>query len=131
MYDWVTIQFDANDDSSLAPAKVVLIFKDVKSDQPHVLVWGAQWRNKDDRKRETFISSRWRMEFDATGGRPTIRKVNLVDIVDVVYVVEHQSGMMRTVAVPSMPVPKPHQDNYCIDVITPRREWAEKFGVSM
>ena len=76
----------------------------------------------------TKLSSRWVMEF-LPSGWPAIRKIDLSDVIDVVYVIEHICDI-------SSPLPKHRirntvsQKKYIVDQVDPRYEWAEEFLVS-
>jgi hypothetical protein len=87
MFDWVNIRFGQDTENSSAPAKLILLYIDVEG-RPSALVHSVCWRSKSMIGQSTELSSQWAMEF-LPSGWPALRKIDMSDIIDVVYVLEH------------------------------------------
>jgi len=120
-YDWVYIQVDQDDERTCYPAKLLLLFED-KDQVMCAIVQGCEWQNNEEKGHNTPLSTRWSLEFSADGS-PTLRKISLKNVVEVLYTVEHQNGDIKN----GLGFNTDHcrlRGRCCVDVVEPRYMWA-------
>jgi hypothetical protein len=124
-FDWVSVQSDPMNDQSCYPAKLLLIYQD-RNGHLCGIVHGCSWRNNNEKRLSTPLSSRWSLEFHPTTGHPVLRKIKMNDIVEVLYVIEHMGEDPKALGL-NVPIRNKTRGKYCVDVIEPRYLWAETF----
>lgn len=127
-YDWVSVQFDATDDRSCYPAKLLVIYMDRKKELS-AIVHGCDWRNDGEKKLSTPLTTRWALECSPNNRVPILRKIALNTIVEVIYVIEHCPQIKESLGLNMPTGHNSDRDRYCVDVVEPRYMWAEKFVV--
>jgi hypothetical protein len=134
-FDWVSVQFAIDDDNSCAPAKLLLIYEDSNSELCGI-VQACNWRNREEKKASTPLTSRWSMEFLQPSEKPALRKIKLSEISEVLYVIEHsgqhksQYGLNTPDGCGQRRGPQALRKKYCVDVVEPRYLWAANFLVA-
>jgi hypothetical protein len=124
-FDWVSVQFDPQNDESCYPAKLLLIYRD-RGGVMSGIVHGCAWRNNTEKRLSTPLASRWSLEFYPTSGFPMLRKIRLSEIVEVLYVIEHAGDDPKNMGL-NVPDRNRVRGKYYVDVIEPRYIWAGKF----
>jgi hypothetical protein len=119
-YDWVYIQVDQDDERTCYPAKLLLLFED-KDQVMCAIVQGCEWQNNEEKGHNTPLSTRWSLEFSADGS-PTLRKISLKNVVEVLYTVEHQNEDINGLGFNTEHCRL--RGRCCVDVVEPRYMWA-------
>ena len=121
--DWVVVKDDGEGEDSYWPSKVVLIYRFDSKD--YCMCWCSQSRKEEDRKYESCISARWRMDF-GTNGLPILSCVEMKDVVQTMYVYEHFHE--REVPFPEVSVSIAKQRAiYVVDEVYERQTWSNLY----
>lgn len=86
MFDWVHVQDSLTDTGVYVPAKVLLLYRFGNRD--FALCWKATPATGAERKRETNICARWRMQF-GRNGLPEISSVPTERLEQTLFVYQH------------------------------------------
>jgi hypothetical protein len=113
-FDWVSVNWPAGrgNKKASAPAKLHMLYEDANREMC-AIVHSCGWQDRDDLLDSTSLTERWKVEVALTDHQQEVtrvlRKIKLRDIVDVLYVVEHEG------------------ESPSVDVVQPRYVWATNF----
>ena len=120
-FDWVNVK-DSIEETEVdyVPAKALLLYQ--FRDECYCLCWKAQRPTSADRKQETNISARWKMQFRSNGS-PAIDVVPMEDVHQAIFVYQHFRNLPyhfpQTAA-----TPHDRSTLYVIDEVYERYSWA-------
>ena len=110
-------------DVDYVPAKAPLLYR-VDGDS-YCMCWKAQSPMSTDRRHETNVSARWKMQF-LSSGLPDITSVPMCDVDQTIFVYQHFHN--KPYHFPQDPVPPGiRASSYVIDEVYERYAWALNF----
>ena len=120
-FDWVNVRDSASiTDMHYVPAKVLLLYR--FNGEGYCICWKALTPTATERRQETNISARWKMQFHANG-LPALASVPLSHIDQTIYVYQHFHNLPYHF--PQEPVAiLQRSSHYIIDEAYERYSWA-------
>ena len=109
-YDWVMVKHDPSGEDSYWPSKALFLYRFEERD--YCMCWCTQSRKIEDERFETYLSARWRMEYQ-NNGWPLLTSVDKMrDVVQTLYIYEHFH--MTNTPIPDGPVNSAEQNTNCL-----------------